>query len=536
MGSARIVTAFELEDLISANVTQLLELQDYNLKSILHALNLSDIRGGDFRNCDWQEQDLKGLDFSFCNLTGVDFSGAMISGCRFHRTEVDASALMEASDWDVYQTENEVHSKFLINTEALSTSISLKRPDEIREYIDRLKERGDLTPSFLMKSIVCGQVEIASHAVSAMAEMSVEQAKLLIADGDGLGLRVLFKRTGLHEKLMPAFRQAVHVANSVNEPNFEYTRVARCVERVMTQFVAIPDEDLEYLVDVLDHSLWRSKFERSETFPDVSKDKHHAYFEALVSKNANRRMLSSAAEIEHRLAPVLTAEGISNTGELQRMLEDRPNRKFEKEIVSRLLLDPGNFFHEEEVLTRAIYDTWQRFNSDRSQLTYRVLCIEDSNFKEAVSAAILLKELGVDLEQCEVSSGRLYGRQSNVYPPAFDHYQVQRGVSINRLLDNFVATDGFWGLSEDIARIVKSPVCSFIQSGTPPKIGFNLVVCRGTIISTLPAARNQLIASLKGLLSPDGVLLTSLAEIDLLRNNSNTNEQEKSTTGFSKSA
>jgi uncharacterized protein (DUF2336 family) len=77
----------------------------------------------------------------------------------------------------------------------------------------------------------------------------------MIHDAGPLGLQAIFDRAGLHRKLLPAFRAAVKVYHELQldgEANDRARFRMRMIERVLTQFQAIPKDDLDYLLEKLD--------------------------------------------------------------------------------------------------------------------------------------------------------------------------------------------------------------------------------------------------------------------------------------------
>ena len=93
----------------------------------------------------------------------------------------------------------------------------------------------------------------------ALAELSgVPHSRvwLMIHDAGPLGLQAVFDRAGLPRKMLPAFRAGVAVYHETQldgGPNDRARFRARMIERVLTQFQAIPKNDLDYLLEKLDY-------------------------------------------------------------------------------------------------------------------------------------------------------------------------------------------------------------------------------------------------------------------------------------------
>ena len=97
--------------------------------------------------------------------------------------------------------------------------------------------------------------------------MTLHSCENMIHDAGPLGLQAIFDRAGLHRKLLPAFRAAVKVFHELEldgETNDKARFRMRMIERVLTQFQAIPREDLDYLLEKLDAYADQAKL-REET-------------------------------------------------------------------------------------------------------------------------------------------------------------------------------------------------------------------------------------------------------------------------------
>jgi uncharacterized protein (DUF2336 family) len=94
------------------------------------------------------------------------------------------------------------------------------------------------------------------HALAELSGVSHQRIWLMIHDAGPLGLQAVFDRAGLPRKMLPAFKAAVTVFHDTQHdggPNDRARFRARMIERVLTQFQAIPKDDLDYLLDKLDY-------------------------------------------------------------------------------------------------------------------------------------------------------------------------------------------------------------------------------------------------------------------------------------------
>lgn len=122
-------------------------------------------------------------------------------------------------------------------------------------FVQQLHLNGRLTPSLIMRALCLGHMGFVEHALAELAGVPRSKAWLMIHDAGTLGLKTVFERAGLPSGMFTAFRLAVdifHKTEMDGGPGDKERFRQRMVERVLTQFQAIPRADLEYLLDKLD--------------------------------------------------------------------------------------------------------------------------------------------------------------------------------------------------------------------------------------------------------------------------------------------
>ncbi len=80
---------------------------------------------------------------------------------------------------------------------------------DIGELVLHLQEIGALTPSMLLRSLLCFNNDIFVHAVTNLSQMRQGRVEGLISNCMGSGFAAIFARAGLPEALLPAFRAAL---------------------------------------------------------------------------------------------------------------------------------------------------------------------------------------------------------------------------------------------------------------------------------------------------------------------------------------
>jgi len=130
------------------------------------------------------------------------------------------------------------------------------RTNDLPRFVGQLNLNGRLSHSLIMRALCCGQMPFVEHALAELSGVAHQRVWLMIHDAGPLGLQAVFDRAGLPRKMLPAFKAAVGVFHETSYDGGTNDRArfrARMIERVLTQFQAIPKDDLEYLLEKLDY-------------------------------------------------------------------------------------------------------------------------------------------------------------------------------------------------------------------------------------------------------------------------------------------
>jgi uncharacterized protein (DUF2336 family) len=139
-----------------------------------------------------------------------------------------------------------------IRERATAGLLSAGVPEGDAERLARqLAANGRLTASLILRTLCLGDLAFLEAAFAELANVPIDNARLLIHDPGGLGLKSLYAHTGLAKELYPAFRVALDVACETPFDGGENDRERhrrRSLERILTQFEGIGAEDLDYLL------------------------------------------------------------------------------------------------------------------------------------------------------------------------------------------------------------------------------------------------------------------------------------------------
>ena len=212
---------------------------------------------------------------------GAAFSDDAYGGVfkRFANDNDIQSALISRSSLPMHVTEklvNIVSGELfdrLVNTHELPPQLAIEIAAGAREratldlveqagltsdperFAQQLHLNGRLTPSLIMRALCLGHINFVEYAMAELSAVPRAKAWVMIHDAGTLGLKTIFERAGLPSGMFTAFRLAIdifHKTEMDGGPGDKERFRQRMVERVLTQFQAIPRADLEYLLDKLD--------------------------------------------------------------------------------------------------------------------------------------------------------------------------------------------------------------------------------------------------------------------------------------------
>lgn len=128
------------------------------------------------------------------------------------------------------------------------------RPD-MRRFVQQLVLNGRLTPSLVLRGACMGHMSFFEHALAEFSGVPHEKTWMLVHDAGPLGLRAIFERAGMPQRLFPAVRAAVDVYHEVGPAPGKAERrrfTKQMLERVLTQSRGMSRDELDYLLDKLD--------------------------------------------------------------------------------------------------------------------------------------------------------------------------------------------------------------------------------------------------------------------------------------------
>ncbi len=125
---------------------------------------------------------------------------------------------------------------------------------DMRRFVQQLHLNGRLGPSLILRGLCTGHIRFVEWSLAELAALPHSRAWLMVHDSGSLGFRAIYERAGMPQRLFAAFRAGLDVYHEMEYDGGEDDRerfTGRMIERVLTQFQALPPEELDYLLDKL---------------------------------------------------------------------------------------------------------------------------------------------------------------------------------------------------------------------------------------------------------------------------------------------
>ena len=219
--------------------------------------------------------------------------------------------------------------------------------------------------------------------------------------------------------------------------------------------------------------------------------------------------------VESRVTPVMRRAGLSELGDLVRVLEQGKMPSLAQEVVQAMTINETYFFRD-----RVPFDTLRELilpeiiAARATQKRLRVWCAASSTGQEPYSISMILDEFGarlagwrVEIVATDLSEAALAKAKKAVY----SQFEVQRGLSTEQLLRYFDQIGDMWQLKETIRSRVDYRHFNLL-SDYAAFGNFDLIFCRNVLIYFEPDRKTDVLNRMTRLLSPDGLLALGSSE------------------------
>ena len=215
--------------------------------------------------------------------------------------------------------------------------------------------------------------------------------------------------------------------------------------------------------------------------------------------------------IETRLGPVARREKEPGVSALIERVRERPTPELVKGVVEATLMPETSFFRNRAAFVALAQGPFAEIAARRGQAGLRILSAGCATGQEAYSMAILAEELAhrvpVEIVALDYSDRSLEKARTGLY----SHFEIQRGLSIRRLLDHFTQVEDNWRASPKLRQMIDWREMNLTEdlSGLGR---FDVIACRYVLNAFLPKRAGECFERLETLLADDGVMMVGARE------------------------
>ena len=215
-----------------------------------------------------------------------------------------------------------------------------------------------------------------------------------------------------------------------------------------------------------------------------------------------------------RLAPILRREGLDSLDRLAERVAKGGYDGLERDIAEAMATHETLFFRDakpfEHLRTTGLPALLQR-RPGATRL--RIWSAAASTGQEAYSLAITLAEAGLaDRNRAEIVATDLAGSAlERARNGLYTQYEVQRGLSVHRLLQHFDREGQEWQVDARLRALCRFRSWNLLEDPAP--LGrFDVVFCRNVLFYFSRPARVAVLAHIRRNLAPDGLLYLGASE------------------------
>ena len=216
--------------------------------------------------------------------------------------------------------------------------------------------------------------------------------------------------------------------------------------------------------------------------------------------------------LENRLAPVSRREGFGSVHEFTCAVRDRDEERLIWAAVEAMSPAETAFFRDPEAFEAIVGQVLPDLARRREGGALRLWAAACGAGQEVYSLAMALEEsapagVGVEIFASDLCERRLEKAQAGIY----SQFEVQRGLSAQRLVRHFEGLEDGFALSPRVRQMVRWRRVNLLEDLS--RLGqFDLVLCRNMMGYLLEDARARVTANLERALAPGGWLVLGEGE------------------------
>lgn len=235
---------------------------------------------------------------------------------------------------------------------------------------------------------------------------------------------------------------------------------------------------------------------------------------ALLEQRTGQQIDANRAwRIETALKPLLRERGLNTLDQLVTALVTTRTGELSDMVVDALLNQETSFFRDAAVLDM-VADAARELQAEAPYKRLRIWSAGCSTGQEPLSLAMLFEERAVsnpgvqpEIVATDISPGALARAKAG----KFSQFEIQRGLSVRRMMSWFDGNGSEWTANPALVRKVQFRQQNLAADPAPPG-KFDVVLCRNVLLYFSGALRKQVFDTLFSAVRPGGLLVLGAGE------------------------
>jgi len=247
----------------------------------------------------------------------------------------------------------------------------------------------------------------------------------------------------------------------------------------------------------------------------MNKEDFQLYQKLLLENSGLSLTQDKSYLLTTRLQPVAQSLGLNNLAELTEMLRKNPAARTTALVVQAMATNETSFFRDMKPFVHLKKNIFPALvNSNSATKTVRIWSAGCSTGQEPYSIAMVAREFfrvfpdwTVQIVATDIAEDVLAYAKEGVY----SHFEIQRGLSMKLMLENFSMENTQWRIHDDLKRMVKFGVFNLLS---PMEVmgKFDVIFCRNVLIYFDIKTKKSVLNRLSHRLQQDGYLLLGACE------------------------
>lgn len=239
------------------------------------------------------------------------------------------------------------------------------------------------------------------------------------------------------------------------------------------------------------------------------------YKDLLKEKSGLHLIPDQSYMLDSRLGPIAKKWGYFSLESMTIALQGVPDKHLVSDIIEAMastetsfFRDMGPFDHIRDMVIPAM------LKARKTKKKFRVWSAGCSTGQEAYSMAMLIEESKMngggwksEIIATDIAHDALDQARNGVY----SRFEVQRGLSIQTLMQYFTQEDNKWKIAESLRKRISFQPYNLVHP-VPFKDPFDIIMCRNVISYFDDDVRKAVLDKLAASLAPDGFLYLGLHE------------------------